>query len=78
MARRWSCFPFPSRLRARPTPRPVACLRVADMQASVAALAAHGVAVEPVRVDPFTGALFTFFADPDRLPIELVEEGRAR
>ena len=42
------------------------------MAASVAALAAHGVAVEPVRTDPFTGALFTFFADPDGLPIELV------
>ena len=47
-------------------------LRVADMAASVATLAAHGVAVEPVRTDPFTGALFTFFADPDGLPIELV------
>ena len=47
-------------------------LRVADMAASVAALAAHGVAVEPVRTDPVTGALFTFFADPDGLPIELV------
>ena len=47
-------------------------LRVADMQTSVAALAAHGVAVEPVRTDPFTGAPFTFFADPDGLPIELV------
>ncbi|PTT17812.1 VOC family protein [Acidovorax sp. HMWF029] len=69
-------FSFPS-----PPPRPSypeACglrhlaLRVADMDASVAALVAHGVAVEPVRVDPFTGALFTFFSDPDGLPIELV------
>lgn len=69
-------FSFPA-----PPPRvsrPEACglrhlaLRVADMAASVAALAAHGVAVEPVRTDPFTGALFTFFADPDGLPIELV------
>ncbi len=70
-------FSFPA-----PPPRPSypeACglrhlaLRVADMQASVALLAQHGVAVEPVRVDPFTGALFTFLADPDGLPIELVE-----
>lgn len=67
-------FPQPP---ARPS-YPEACglrhlaLRVADMTASVAALAAHGVAVEPVRTDPFTGALFTFFADPDGLPIELV------
>ena len=66
---------------SNPPPRPSypeACglrhlaLRVADMQTSVAALAAHGVAVEPVRTDPLTGALFTFFADPDGLPIELV------
>lgn len=62
---------------ARPS-YPEACglrhlaLRVANMEASVGTLVAHGVAVEPVRVDPFTGALFTFFADPDGLPIELV------
>ena len=67
-------FPEPP---ARPS-YPEACglrhmaLRVADMDASVAALVAHGVTVEPVRTDPFTGALFTFFADPDGLPIELV------
>ena len=73
-------FPHPP---ARPS-YPEACglrhlaLRVADMEASVGTLVAHGVAVEPVRVDPFTGALFTFFADPDGLPIELVEEVRAR
>ncbi len=69
-------FSFPS-----PPPRPSypeACglrhlaLRVADMGASVAWLAAQGVAVEPVRTDPVTGDLFTFFADPDGLPIELV------
>lgn len=69
-------FSFPS-----PPPRPSypeACglrhlaLRVANMEASVAWLAAHGVAVEPVRTDPVTGELFTFLADPDGLPIELV------
>lgn len=74
-------FSFPA-----PPPRPSypeACglrhlaLRVADMAASVALLAQHGVAVEPVRVDPVTGARFTFLADPDGLPIELVEEGWA-
>jgi glyoxylase I family protein len=47
-------------------------LRVADLSACVQVLAAHGVAVEPVRIDPFTGAEFTFLADPDGLPIELV------
>ncbi|WP_436145743.1 SMU1112c/YaeR family gloxylase I-like metalloprotein [Acidovorax sp. LjRoot194] len=50
-------------------------LRVADLDASLQVLALHGVAVEPVRTDPFTGVPFTFIADPDGLPIELV--GRA-
>ncbi|MET0300394.1 MAG: hypothetical protein ABW036_11550 [Flavitalea sp.] len=29
--------------------------------------------VEPIRTDEFTGRTFTFFADPDGLPIELYE-----
>lgn len=45
---------------------------VEDLDASVASLTAAGVAVEPVRVDELTGARFTFFADPDGLPLELV------
>jgi glyoxylase I family protein len=31
--------------------------------------------VEAVRVDEYTGRRFTFFADPDGLPLELYEEG---
>jgi len=27
-----------------------------------------------VRIDPWTGRAFTFFADPDGLPLELYEE----
>ncbi|RZJ14762.1 MAG: VOC family protein [Acidovorax sp.] len=52
-------------------------LRVDDLAASLVVLAAHGVAVEPVRIDPFTGAEFTFLADPDGLPIELVGSSAA-
>ena len=33
-----------------------------------------GVKVEPTRTDEFTGRKFTFFADPDNLPIELYEK----
>jgi glyoxylase I family protein len=33
----------------------------------------HRVKTEPVRVDPFTGKRFTFFEDPDHLPLELYE-----
>ncbi len=36
-------------------------------------LVAKNVMVEPVRVDEFTGKRFTFFADPDNLPIEFYE-----
>ena len=46
---------------------------VADIDEAVAELTKRGVAVEPVRVDEFTGKRFTFFADPDGLPLELYE-----
>ena len=36
-------------------------------------LEAKGVAVEAIRVDEYTGRRFTFFADPDGLPLELCE-----
>ena len=72
-------FSFPA-APSRPS-RPEACglrhlaLRVAALAPWVDHLQAHGVAVEPVRVDAFTGRRFTFFADPDGLPLELYEEG---
>lgn len=61
------------------TSRPEACgLRhlafcVKDVRATVQRLAKHGVECEPVRTDPYTGRLFTFFSDPDDLPLELYE-----
>ena len=36
-------------------------------------LTAQGVAVEPIRVDEYTGKAFTFFQDPDGLPLELYQ-----
>jgi len=48
---------------------------VPDLDAAIAHLAAYEVACEPIRVDPLTGARFTFFRDPDDLPLELVEGG---
>ena len=32
------------------------------------------IIVEPIRIDEFTGKRFTFFADPDGLPIEFYEK----
>lgn len=68
-------FPDPP---ARPS-YPEACgLRhlafgVDNLDSAIARLENLGVACETVRVDSFTGMRFTFFADPDNLPIELYE-----
>ena len=45
-----------------------------DIDGDVAELIGHGVTVEPIRVDELTGKRFTFFADPDGLPLEIYEE----
>jgi glyoxylase I family protein len=71
-------FSFPSP-PPRPT-RPEACglrhlaFAVHDLDAAVAHLGRHGVGTEPVRLDELTGRRFTFFADPDGLPLELYEQ----
>jgi glyoxylase I family protein len=46
---------------------------VADITKAIAELESHGVKVENVRVDEYTGKKFTFFTDPDGLPLELYE-----
>ena len=48
-------------------------IRVVDLDAAIAYLQQYQVVVEPVRVDELTGNRFTFFPDPDGLPLELVE-----
>ena len=70
-------FSFPD-APARPS-RPEAqglrhlAFRVALLEPMIARLAAAGVACEPIREDEYTGRRFTFFADPDGLPLELYE-----
>lgn len=46
---------------------------VAEITQAVTHLETHGVKVEKIRVDEYTGKKFTFFADPDGLPLELYE-----
>lgn len=46
---------------------------VKNLDEWVSHLRAKGVEPEPIRVDEFTGKRFTFFSDPDNLPIELYE-----
>jgi len=68
-------FPEPPARVSRPEAvglRHVA-FEVADITGVVEALKAKGVETEPIRIDESTGRRFTFFEDPDQLPIELYE-----
>lgn len=71
-------FSFPE-----PPPRPsrpeAAGLRhlafeVDEIDEAVAHVESYGITVEPIRIDEFTNKRYTFFADPDGLPIEFVEK----
>lgn len=69
-------FPEPPARASRPEAAGLRHLafEVDDINASVAYLQEQGIVVEPIRIDEFTGKQFTFFADPDGLPLELVEK----
>ena len=68
-------FPNPP---ARPS-RPESCglrhiaFQVDDIEKAIVHFQSKGIDLEPVRTDTFTNKKFTFFADPDGLPIELYE-----
>ncbi|HEY0214397.1 MAG TPA: VOC family protein [Paenirhodobacter sp.] len=70
-------FSFPD-APSRPT-RPEArglrhlAFRVPDIEQAVRDLLRHGVVCEAVRIDALTNCRFTFFNDPDGLPLELYE-----
>jgi glyoxylase I family protein len=70
-------FSFPN-----PPPRPSTpeaqglrhlAFQVLDVAQVVTHLEQHGIAVEPVRIDPYTERAYTFFKDPDDLPLELYQ-----
>lgn len=46
---------------------------VGNVDGAVKELTEKGISCEPVRLDELTGRRFTFFADPDGLPLELYE-----
>lgn len=70
-------FSFPNPPNRPSTPE--ACglrhlaFEVDDLDVSVADLVSKGVEVEKIRIDEITGKRFTFFKDPDGLPLELYE-----
>ncbi len=68
-------FPNPP---SRPTRPEATGLRhisfgVENINESVAFLNTHNIITEPIRIDEYTQKKFTFFNDPDNLPIELYE-----
>lgn len=68
-------FPDPA---ARPSRPEAAGLRhlafeVEEIENVINELNLKGIEPEPIRVDEFTGKLFTFFTDPDGLPLEIYQ-----
>ena len=68
-------FPNPPKRVSRPEAAGLRhlCFLVSDLEESIEFLTDNGIATEPIRIDETTGKRFTFFADPDGLPIEFYE-----
>lgn len=68
-------FPDPPPRVSRPEAQGLRHLAfsVSDIEKEVSILNAKGISTEPIRLDEITGKRFTFFADPDGLPLELYE-----
>lgn len=47
---------------------------VDDVEKTALELNEKGIETEPVRIDEITGKKFTFFKDPDNLPLEVYEK----
>ena len=46
---------------------------VKDIEVAIKELQSKGVTTEAIRIDEITAKRFTFFEDPDQLPLELYE-----
>ena len=68
-------FPNPAARPSRPEAQGLRHLAfsVAALEPVIEHLQCHNIVVEPIRLDQHTGKRFTFFADPDGLPLELYE-----
>ena len=69
-------FPQPPKRPSRPEATGLRHLafEVDDVEASVKMLKHQNIITEPIRMDEFTQKKFTFFNDPDSLPIEIYEK----
>jgi len=68
-------FPNPPSRPNQPEARGLRHLafEVVNIEEEVAELEKNGIFVEPIRIDPITNKKYTFFTDPDGLPLELYE-----
>jgi glyoxylase I family protein len=68
-------FPNPPQRPSYPEARGLRHLAfsVDNLDRFVKYLEHHSINVEPIRADELTGKRFTFFSDPDGLPLELYE-----
>lgn len=68
-------FPDPPERISRPEARGLRHLafEVENIDKAVQELEASQITCEPIRIDEITGKRFTFFSDPDGLPLELYE-----
>lgn len=68
-------FPNPPQRVSRPEAQGLRHLAfsVTNLDEVVSKLHQKGITTEAIRVDELTGKRFTFFEDPDHLPLELYE-----
>ena len=68
-------FPNPAPRASRPEATGLRhlALAVKNIEESIAFLQSKNIITEPIRIDEFTNKKFTFFSDPDNLPIEIYE-----
>lgn len=70
-------FSFPSPPKRVSTPEACGLRHLAftvdNIEQTVSDLHSHGIEVEDIRIDEITGKKFTFFKDPDELPLEVYE-----
>lgn len=68
-------FPNPPQRPTRPEATGLRhmAFAVKDIEREVRFLTSKNIATEPIRTDEYTNKKFTFFSDPDNLPIELYE-----
>lgn len=69
-------FPDPPKRVSRPEAQGLRHLafEVDDVELAIKELNVKGFECESIRVDEYTGKRFTFFSDPDDLPLELYEK----